>query len=206
MGQYYRVVLQSNDEENKIVAMNPRHYANGVKLMEHSYIGNDFMQAVETMIWKHPMFVAWIGDYSDSPYEGPYAWMDRDVFTNLYNGVWGEQGTICLIRPEPSKHLTVCHRKRYLVNHSEGVYLDLGAYIVENQWEETWCKKKHKCCIHPLSLLTACGNDRGGGDYHDEYPDANLCGTWAFALIELTDKRPADYTPIMAHFTEQRRV
>lgn len=206
MGQYYRVILQSDEGENKIVAMNPRHYANGVKLMEHSYIGNDFMQAVESMIWKHPMYVSWIGDYSDSPYEGAYASLDHDAFMNLYNGVWGEDETIPFIRPEPSKHLTVRHRKRYLVNHTEEKYIDLGAYIVANQWDETWGGKTHKWCIHPLSLLTACGNDRGGGDYHGEYPDANLCGTWAFSLIELTDKIPDGYLPITVHFTEQRRA
>ena len=110
------------------------------------------------------------------------------------------------------------NRRRYLVNHTNQTYIDMEEYIQRNQWHEsgTWTKrykngrvvKKHydyDCCIHPLPLLTACGNGRGGGDYHDCLPDYDKVGTWAFCEIELTGKRPKDYEQVMYHFTEQER-
>ena len=71
MGQYYRPTLIN--ENGKISFLVCYNYNNGAKLMEHSYVGNEFVNAVLSCIWKNPMKLAWIGDYSDSPYEDAYA-------------------------------------------------------------------------------------------------------------------------------------
>ena len=60
-------------------------------------------------------------------------------------------------------------------------------------------------CINPLSLLTACGNNRGCGDYHAGFPDYNKVGLWAFDKIELTRKKLVQYQEVMFSFTEQHR-
>ena len=60
--------------------------------------------------------------------------------------------------------------------------------------------------VNPLPLLTACGNGRGGGDYHDCYPDYDKVGTWAFDIIECTDARPEGYEKYEPCFTEQREA
>jgi len=61
----------------------------------------------------------------------------------------------------------------YIVNHTKKVYIE----------------KKGIC--HPLSLLTAEGNGRGGGDYHG--PAMDMVGTWARDVISMENEVP-DYT------------
>lgn len=63
MGQYYMPTLI--DDNGAISILYSHDYDNGLKLMEHSYIGNDFVNAVLTQLWKHPQRLAWIGDYSN---------------------------------------------------------------------------------------------------------------------------------------------
>ncbi len=217
MGQYYIPTLIS--QNGAIHSLYSHSYNNGLKLMEHSYIGNDFVNAVCTQIWHNPTVIAWIGDYSDEPYEGEYCKdIPKDRFMEIYRVVWGENNESTRIHPKPYGHLTMKNCRRYLVNHTKQIYIDMQEYIQRNQWHEsgTWTKiykngrvdQKHydyNSCIHPLPLLTACGNGRGGGDYHDCFPDYDKVGTWAFCEIELTGKRPKDYEQVMYHFTEQKR-
>ena len=63
MGQYYiPTLINANGVIN---TLNSHRYNNGLKLMERSYIGNKFVNAVCTLLWKNPTRLAWIGDYSD---------------------------------------------------------------------------------------------------------------------------------------------
>jgi len=54
--------------------------------------------------------------------------------------------------------------------------------------------------LHPLPLLTAEGNGRGGGDYHGA--DEDLVGTWARDVISVEMEAPADYTMLVHSFGE----
>ena len=61
--------------------------------------------------------------------------------------------------------------------------------------------------LHPLPLLTAEGNGRGGGDYHGA--DEDLVGIWARDVISVEMEAPADYTMLVHSFGEpsaQRRA
>ena len=60
--------------------------------------------------------------------------------------------------------------------------------------------------MNPLHLLTACGNNRGGGDYYSSYPDFDQVGTWAFDLIEFTELKPEEYEEVHYSFTERSSV
>ena len=64
--------------------------------------------------------------------------------------------------------------------------------------------KKILCIISILLciLLTACGNDRGGGDYREGFPGYEHVGTWAFDIIEISDKAPKDYTSVNYEFRD----
>lgn len=210
MGQYYRPMLIDN--EGTISTFSAHAYDNGLKLMEHSYIGNNFVNAVLSQIWKNPLRVAWIGDYSDSCDGDPYEKkIPRRQFMTYYKAAWGDRDEQLLVHPEPANVLSLRHKRRYLVNHSLKVYVDLGAFIAANKWHEKgyWYNNGHReryscdSCINPLPLLTACGNGRGGGDYYDTHPCYDMVGTWAFDLIELTDERPDDYEVLDVSFTEQ---
>lgn len=213
MGQYYKAVLIHAD--GTINTLNPHKYENGMKLLEHSYVGNNFVNTVLTQIWHNPTCIAWIGDYSDSREGDPYeSIFSKDVFMNIYNTVWkGERD----IRPDPRALLTIKNCRRYFVNHTKKVYIDMKEYVKQNKWHEEGeyfvrCKngsrRKRKysydMAINPLPLLTACGNGRGGGDYHEGNPDYDKVGLWAFDIIEFTGHNPKGlgYQSVMFHFKE----
>ena len=211
MGQYYVPTLIN--EDGSIRTLCSHAYDNGLKLMEHSYIGNNFVNAALTLIWKTPTRVAWIGDYSDEfrgdAYEQKLAHGD---FMHYYAAAWSDGREDLRVQPEPREIFTLRIKRRYLVNHTQKLYLHIGEYIAANKWQEKgmWNRGKYAplstydMCVNPLPLLTACGNGRGGGDYHSNYPDYDKIGTWAFDLIECTDKRPAGYEPAQYRFTEQQ--
>ena len=211
MGQYYMPTLI--DSDGTIRTLYSHDYDNGLKLMEHSYIGNNFVGAVLSLIWKHPMKVAWIGDYADDFLGDAYeSKLPHDEFMVYYTAAHRDEEKKYRIRPASTKLLEMHHKRRYLVNHTSREYIDLGSYIAANKWTEKGSYHhgiydpydSYDMCINPLPLLTACGNGRGGGDYHEQFPNYDSVGEWAFDLIELTDKRPKDYSAYDIIFTEQQ--
>ena len=66
MGQYYYPIIMGKRYGVK-GWLYSWDYENGLKLTEHSYMGNYFVNAVLTKINHQPMRIAWIGDYADDP-------------------------------------------------------------------------------------------------------------------------------------------
>ncbi len=58
--------------------------------------------------------------------------------------------------------------------------------------------------INPLPLLTACGNGRGGGDYHSQYPDQDKVGIWAGDVLSIEFAVPKRkwYKKLVVSFSE----
>ena len=219
MGQYYRPVLIG--KRGGVKFLYSWDYDNGQKLMAHSYIGNNFVNAVLSQILHHPMRIAWMGDYAldDWNRSEPYKTkMPECDFRYLYHRIWNlGDGTFkenrYKIHPEPLSMSNVSDFSGwYLVNHTQKTYINLNTYTERNKWREHWKdwrtgkEGEDDACIHPLPLLTACGNGRGGGDYYASHPDYDQIGTWAFDLIEFTDCKPAGYNETSYHFTEQEEV
>jgi hypothetical protein len=179
MGQYYTAVNVSNME-----GVDPYDYDNGAKLMEHSYIRNNFVEAVEFLLidngegdrgrWSGNKIV-WAGDYAnDEPLENG----------NLYSLVENKNKLNMLIEAVPPNY-------HYLVNWDKKEYVD-----------KTKClENKHGFTIHPLPLLTVEGNGRGGGDYYDN-AEPSYVGTWARDRISLMKEIPEDFTEIIPNFDE----
>lgn len=179
MGQYYVAVNADNMEH-----VEPHKYDNGAKLMEHSYIGNNFVEAVEFLLindedikgrWTGQRIV-WAGDYAN-PEE------NDNANRNLYQLVEGD-GLQMLIEATPNNY-------SYLVNLDKKEYVDktkCPKYGEDNDWQ-----------IHPLPILTADGNGRGGGDYHG---DNNYVGTWSRNRIALMKKPPLGFKEITPNFIE----
>lgn len=210
MGQYYMPTLIA--EDGSVRTLYSHAYDNGLKLMEHSYIGNDFVNATSTLIWQNPCRVAWIGDYSDSEDGDLYeSKLPHEEFMRYYTAVWGENRSAFLVQPESKGILTMKSNRKYLVNHTRRAYIHMGEYIETNKWTESGLFVRghyapsvtYDMCIHPLPLLTACGNDRGCGDYHEGHPGYEMVGSWAFDLIEITGKCPKDYEKLTVRFSEQ---
>lgn len=212
MGQYYTPILMGK-RYGVQGTLYSHEYDNGLKLMEHSYMGNNFVNAVLRKIDHQPMRIAWMGDYADSPYpeddnkiREPY---QRKLLKAEFMRIFKQSGKK-RIHPEPLEGFDSPDRFDgwYLINHSANEYVDLGKFQKENGWVESWTDRDGKkvsywMAIHPLPLLTACGNDRGGGDYHEKYPDFDLVGIWAFDLIEFASYKPVGFTERVVKFTEQ---
>ena len=162
MGQYYFTVIL--DDDGDIVAwMNAFGYEEGVKLMEHAYIDSAFVNTVEFSLSPEGAYyksrVVWAGDYADDE--------QRYYKKNLYGLCNDDESK--LIRPDVRSAV----KYRYIVNHTKKQYVDKSK--VQN--------------IHPLPLLTAEGNGRGGGDFHDA-PD--FVGSWARDVISVEDALPEE--------------
>ena len=156
--------------------------------MEHSYIGNSFVEAVEFLLiddgegnkgrWSGNKIV-WAGDYANAEPLGA---------NNLYSLAEEKDKLKMLIEAVPENY-------HYLVNWDKKQFVDKTKC---NPINGVWNIKGLK--IHPLPLLTADGNGRGGGDYNGEGID--YVGTWARDRISLMKEIPEDFTEIRPNFDE----
>lgn len=201
MGQYYKPCLL-NETKDMVESWACSHkFGNGLKLMEHSYIGNNFVGIIENNIADNPKPVVWAGDYAD----GENGDDDGD---NLYSVA--EQGDELLYDEMPSADLEqykysrvqeeselywgVFERQmipesyRYIVNHDKNEFIDKSKSIVGEYG-----------AIHPLPLMTCEGNGRGGGDFRGE---SELVGAWARDVISVSETKPEGFSEVIFDIVE----
>jgi len=199
MGQYYHPTCI-----DKMESLSSHDFGNGSKLMEHSYIGNRFMEAVEHMLspegpWHKTRF-CWAGDYMDNDLfldgveltpdeEGDIpktlyqAGRNLNPFTTPdYNSMNYDERDAEINRLADEWFATLPKRGRFLVNHTKELCIDLEKVKAFEKYEgSSWA-------IHPLSLLTCSGNGRGGGDFSKDrdkgFPPEQV-GEWAGDVISL---------------------
>lgn len=162
MGQYYNAVLK--DKESKFHSY---YSTNGLKLMEHSWFLNDFVNEVCKKILNNPSQVAWVGDYAEPNDFEEKLHQFIDNRTNFEQGLSSKDNFNCL--------------GLFLVNEDDKTYIDMTKYYntsIKSSENDDWV-------IHPLPLLTAMGNGLGGGDYRGINED--LIGIWAGKIIQLLD-------------------
>lgn len=196
MGQYYYPVILSETKSGKKelirVWMSPHAYSNGAKLTEHSYIGNNFIQAFEYLISPDGMFyksrIVWAGDYADP---------EEDDTMNLHQMVV-ENGTY----QRPKSIDTSCYR--YIVNHSKNLYVDKERIVNKPEPENMLPRWNTNKMFHPLPLLVSEGNGMGGGDYRGS--NIELCGTWSRDIISVEMNIPTDFTELVCDFYEEYKI
>lgn len=178
MGQYYKPVILADNKKTIKAFLYSWDYSNGNKLMEHSWQGNNFVGAFETLIHKNPQRVVWAGDYAD---------VCKGRKTNVHE------------RCDKNEKLKLnldfvldVRQSRYVINHSKKLFVD-KAHTLKGAWNMK---------IHPLPLLTAEGNGEGGGDYRGDDPNG-LIGSWARDLISVDGSKPKGYTEIEFHLIEK---
>ena len=142
------------------------------KLLEHSYWGNPFVLAIASKLWRTKGKLAWVGDYAEA---SDFNWNEAFVDSHkegvvrddlIYNGFRLEG--------------------KYFINHSKKMIIDLDKYRE--------LLKSVEMIISPIPLLTAVGNDKGGGDFHKGTGVGyDLIGTWAWDVIEITDQDVYDW-------------
>jgi hypothetical protein len=213
MGQYY--FPMSLDKKQWIYTWD---YDNGLKLMEHSYLANYFVQTVENLLieggdWYRTRIV-WSGDYAD---EYNFMTKEEKKLCKKYGVKLGfENGMnlhhLCVEDDDDEKpNLKKSPLKKILINKifPSGKKIDKSyRYIVNHTQKEYVDKKKCKndvnnfgYKIHPLPLLTCDGNGRGGGDFRGE--DESFIGIWAGHVISIEKEIPKGYTEIIPNFKEE---
>ena len=86
------------------------------------------------------------------------------------------------------------YKNKYVVNHTEHCGFSLDNLPSDDDGY----------VIYPISLLTAIGNGRGGGDYWKTNKDYDLVGSWAFDEISIEDEIPSGYVTVsQPQFIEQ---
>ena len=206
MGQYYRTFLRRINEDGVADTHVFNRTVDGertmAKLMEHSWWFNPYVNAIAEKLYKDPAQIAWVGDYMDDERwikeffdklypdgEKPEKFAEEE-FTkevkDIYHLTWDSDGEGC-----QSTEFTM--DGKYLVNHSQKIYLNCDTYKEKNE-ENGWI-------IHPLPLLTAIGNGLGGGDYFGT--DEDSAGMWYLDLISIEDEIPEDYEEVEYFFAEK---
>lgn len=186
MGQYYKQAIEQDGNLDIFDTQTVNDW-NGRKLMEHSWIGNSFMDAISERIHNKPANIVWCGDYADEPQD--FVTIDWINYKTIYPEKSREPQRL----EELPEKFDYSHK--YLVNHTNKCYVDFDLYISK-------CKDKDGWTVHPLSLLTAVGNGRGGGDYGDKCVDYYMVGAWAGNTLEITDKVPDGYELEDVRFSE----
>ena len=174
MGQYYMPTLKREEELAKVYS---HDFGNGLKLTEHSYVGNRFVNVVANALIDNPAQLYWCGDYAE---EDDFESAER--YKEIYGCAWGEKGRTTLANPDDNFDWS---KDWYYINQTKKEYLlmpKIGNYV-----------------FSPISLLTAIGNGRGGGDYHDGQC-IEMVGYWAGDTVLLSEEKPKekDYVDVSA--------
>ena len=192
MGQYYTPILMNGNSKKAFLCYD---YGNGAKLMEHSYIGNSFVETVvhymlnSNKIWR----LAWVGDYAEK----------EDIINDTAQSVEAflkyEQNENKKYVSEPKVDSMANSTQLYFINHTRKEYINMTEYFQRVKGD------KWGCVVHPLPLLTAIGNGKGGGDYHGM--SIENVGRWACNSIEVAlymkEEQLKEYKPICPVFEEK---
>ena len=122
MGQYYIAVIlaeKSGKKEYIRLAVSPFTFGSGAKLMEHSYIKNHFVQAIEYLLSPNGNFyksrLVWAGDYANE---------EEDSDINL-NTITNQEtlDKILQLPLLPESYTSTIDTYKYIVNHTKQLYM-----------------------------------------------------------------------------------
>jgi len=179
MGQYFKPTIlgdvPTEGQHETVKAWVYSHdYNNGLKLMEHSYVKNEFVQSFEKLLSRGGEFyksrVVWSGDYADNEPGMKVISEGKEYDANLYS--------LCNDENKINPKVTSTKDYRFIVNHTKKVFVDKSKSPDTDGWQ-----------IHPLPLLTCEGNGRGGGDYFGE-DQQEIIGSWARDVISIEKDNP----------------
>ena len=200
MGQYYYpTILREKNKRFYSEEFYPLDYDNGLKLTEHSYCGNHFVETIMAQLLNKPGRLAWLGDYHEV---GDFAELNPglpEIIEKRFNEHYK-----CFTLPEydycSGKHVRHYNKPeevkerqgRFILNHDKKCYIDMEEYEKNN----LTCTEDYDWHFHPIPLLTAVGNGRGGGDFHGIGEED--VGCWAGDLLEVRNAKPNGYEDVTA--------
>ena len=207
MGQYYKAIILNEDKKTIKAHATSWDYQSGSKLMEHSWMLNDFVARVEIELLNNPQILVWAGDYADPEVDDK-----GNIIKGTYESTSGEMKEydislydMCKDKDElkqgdvftllEKKEVKASAKRRYILNH------DTKQFVDKNKMPED----KDGWKIHPLPLLVADGNNRGGGDYRENQADFDKVGIWKRNTISIVTRKtdiPKDFKEISVQFNE----
>jgi len=181
MGQYFKPIIlgEQTEEGHETVKgwLYSHDYDNGLKLMEHSYQGNNFVSIFEKQLTRKGGYyksrVVWAGDYADNEPNRKIFEDGKEEDVNLYS-LCSDENKIFLA------HKSNTDTYPYIVNHTKKLFVDKNKVPEIKNWKGAK--------IHPLPLLTCEGNGRGGGDFSGNEKD--IVGSWARNVISVEKTNP----------------
>jgi hypothetical protein len=180
MGQYYRPISLE-----KLECVSPYAFDNGAKLIEHSWLPNEFVRSIETLIAEGGKWygdrIVWAGDYADpekdeNGNDRTFEYEGRQLPLTLYR-ITNDNA----ILPDKVKRPIY----RYLINMDTKEFVDFKKVPDVDGW-----------ILHPLPFLTCEGNGQGGGDFYGKDPEG-LVGKWARNRITISTRKPKDHTELV---------
>ena len=192
MGQYYMSILGDAYGLNcKVFDRSVNYEYTFAKLLEHSWWQNPFVNAFSEFLYNKPSRVIWCGDYADEPDDFNFPNCSA-FYVPSYKEIWSE--TIAT-HTVATSNFTL--DGKFLLNHDMRQFVDLDEYKLLSTDKDGWV-------IHPLPLLTAVGNARGGGDFHEGNTGYENVGIWAWQLLSFADEPPDDFIKANICFIETR--
>ena len=164
MGQYYMPVIKRDKKVRRVYS---HDFDNGLKLMEHSYINNDFVNVVANDIVEDPAQLYWCGDYAEVS-----DFISQSMFDMIYGYAWCRNKHCETTLENPNTSFD-WNQDWYYINMTKKQYIKMP--------------KPGMWVYNPISLLTAIGNGRGGGDYHG---NNRMIGAWAGNKVYLSRMKP----------------
>ena len=166
MGQYYTPVIKRGNKMRRVYS---HDFHNGLKLTEHSYVGNNFVNVVANEIVDNPAQLYWVGDYAETT-----DFKSESMFKRIYGYAWAQKVKDRTTVENPNQEFNWAE-DWYYINHTKKQFMLMPE---EGNWVFT-----------PISLLTAIGNGRGGGDYWKK-DEQNMVGYWAGDKVSLSKDKP----------------
>ena len=189
MGQYYQPILGNKDGLNcKVFDRSIDGEYTLAKLLEHSWWQNPFVNSFSKRLYNRQGRVVWVGDYANND-DFNFA-INTALHTPNYEEVWGDT-----VKLHKSQSVDFTLDDKFLVNYDTKQYINLNEYKAASVDKDGWT-------IHPLPLLTAVGNDRGFGDFHEGNIGYESVGIWAWNLISIKDKVPKGFNKLSIVFIE----
>jgi hypothetical protein len=142
-------------------------FNNGLKLTEHSYIRNNFVNIIANSLVENPAQLFWVGDYAE---EGDFT--SPSMFKRIYGYAWNYKKGNATTLENPNEDFDWSH-DWYYINMTKKEYIKMP--------------KPGMWVYSPISLLTALGNGRGGGDYCGSN---QMVGYWAGDKVYLSETKP----------------
>lgn len=161
------------------------------KLLEHSWWENSFVNSFSERLYNKLSRVCWVGDYADKPDDFNFPNCSAS-YIPCYREVWGDK-----VQTLSSTSTDFKLDGKFLINYDTKQFVDLNEYNAKSI-------DKHGRTIHPLPLLTAVGNGRGGGDFHEGNIGFENVGIWAWHLLKISDAPEKDFTKLDLVFIEKR--